>query len=111
LKPRKALKATMGISNEEDIEHAQFWIDSEPPHASRDRYFNTALYEYKLACGGSLSIQNCACSMSSSLLIHANLYSYSAVLKYRSREEKLGMEHPIIEGKERQGGRTDPGSS
>jgi hypothetical protein len=28
-----------------------------------------ALYEYKLACGGSLSIQNCACSMSSSLLI------------------------------------------
>lgn len=65
LKPRKALKATMGINNEEDIEHAQFWIDSEPPHA--------------------------------------NLYSYSAVLKYRTREEKPGMEHPIIEGKERHG--------
>ncbi|GAA5984594.1 hypothetical protein JCM10908_003414 [Rhodotorula pacifica] len=66
LKPRKALKATMGINNEEDIEHAQFWIDSEPPHA--------------------------------------NLYSYSAVLKYRSREEKLGMEHPIVEGKEHHAG-------
>ncbi|GAA5863156.1 hypothetical protein JCM3774_001439 [Rhodotorula dairenensis] len=65
LKPRKALKATMGINNEEDIEHAQFWIDSEPSHA--------------------------------------NLYSYSAVLKYRTREEKLGTEHPIIEGKERHG--------
>lgn len=62
LKPRKALKATMGISNEEDIEHARFWIDSEAPHA--------------------------------------NLYAYSGVLRYRSREEKLGMEHPIVEGKE-----------
>lgn len=60
LKPRKALKATMGIVNEEDIEHARFCVDSEPPNA--------------------------------------NLYSYSAVLRWRSREEKLGTEHPIIEG-------------
>ncbi|BGP19449.1 hypothetical protein JCM10213_006269 [Rhodosporidiobolus nylandii] len=64
LKPRKALKATMGIGNEEDIEHARFWIDSEPPHA--------------------------------------NLYSYNAVLKYRSKEEKVGMEHPVVEHHVRQ---------
>ncbi|GAA6022484.1 hypothetical protein JCM10207_008529, partial [Rhodosporidiobolus poonsookiae] len=59
LKPRKALKATMGIQNEEDVEHAQFWVDSEPPHA--------------------------------------NLYSYNAVLKWRSKEDKIGMEHPVVE--------------
>lgn len=51
----------MGITNEEDVEHAQFWIDSEAPHA--------------------------------------NLYSYNAVLKYRTSGDKIGMEHPIIEGK------------
>ena len=61
LKPRKSLKGTMGISNEEDIEHAQFWVDSEPPHA--------------------------------------NLYSYNATLKYRTRSEQLGMEHPIQQGR------------
>lgn len=61
LKPRRALKATMGVNNEEDVEHARFWVDSEPPHA--------------------------------------NLYSYNAVLKYRSRGEKIGREHPVIEGK------------
>lgn len=67
LKPRKSLKATMGIGNEEDIEHAQFWIDSEPPHA--------------------------------------NLYSYNAVLKYRTQSEQLGMEHPITEGRAREMGK------
>ncbi|BGO94943.1 hypothetical protein NBRC10512_000622 [Rhodotorula toruloides] len=66
LKPRKALKATMGIANEEDVEHARFWVDSEPPHA--------------------------------------NLYSYNGVLRWRSREEKLGLEHPIIEGRTRDQG-------
>ena len=66
LKPRKSLKATMGIGNEEDVEHARFWIDSEPPHA--------------------------------------NLYSYNGVLRWRSKTDKLGMEHPIIEGGERSDG-------
>ncbi|KPV72527.1 uncharacterized protein RHOBADRAFT_55632 [Rhodotorula graminis WP1] len=66
LKPRKSLKATMGIGNEEDVEHARFWIDSEPPHA--------------------------------------NLYSYNGVLRWRSKPDKLGMEHPIIEGGERSDG-------
>ena len=66
LKPRKSLKATMGIGNEEDIEHARFWIDSEPPHA--------------------------------------NLYSYNGVLRWRSKGDKLGMEDPIIEGRERDDG-------
>ncbi|GAA6043079.1 hypothetical protein JCM8097_008410, partial [Rhodosporidiobolus ruineniae] len=63
LKPRKALKATMGIGNEEDVEHAQFWVDSEPPHA--------------------------------------NLYSYNAVLRWRSKEDKVGMEHPVVEHAQR----------
>jgi phospholipid-translocating ATPase len=62
LKPRKALKATMGIANEEDVEHAKFWIDSEPPHA--------------------------------------NLYSYNGVLRWMSKEERPGMEHPVIEHRE-----------
>ncbi|GAA5832129.1 hypothetical protein JCM5353_008080 [Sporobolomyces roseus] len=66
LKPRKSLKATAGIANEEDIEHAQFWVDSEAPHA--------------------------------------NLYSYNGVLRYRAKEEKPGMEHPVIEGREREMG-------
>ncbi|GAA5983570.1 hypothetical protein JCM5350_004867 [Sporobolomyces pararoseus] len=63
LKPRKSLKGTAGIANEEDVEHAQFWVDSEAPHA--------------------------------------NLYSYNGVLRWRSKEEKPGMEHPVTEGRER----------
>lgn len=66
LKPRRSLKATMGIGNEEDVEHAQFWVDSEAPHA--------------------------------------NLYSYNAVLKYRTRGDTIGMEHPVMEGKSLDGG-------
>ncbi|KAK4057352.1 phospholipid transporting ATPase [Microbotryomycetes sp. JL221] len=62
LKPRKSLKATMGISNEEDVEHAKFWVECEAPHA--------------------------------------NLYSFNGVLKYRVAGDKLGTEHPIVEGKE-----------
>ena len=62
LKPRRSLKATMGIGNEEDVEHAQFWVDSEPPHA--------------------------------------NLYSYNGVLRYTTRGEQLGREHPIVEHRE-----------
>ncbi|KAN0065197.1 phospholipid transporting ATPase [Thecaphora frezii] len=38
LKPRKSLKATMSIQSEEDLEHARFVIDSEPPHANLYSY-------------------------------------------------------------------------
>lgn len=38
LKVRKCLKATVGIQTEEDIEHARFVIDSEPPHANLYSY-------------------------------------------------------------------------
>ncbi len=38
LKVRKALKATMGIQSEEDLEHARFVIDSEAPHANLYSY-------------------------------------------------------------------------
>ncbi|KAM0786967.1 hypothetical protein ACM66B_002385 [Microbotryomycetes sp. NB124-2] len=62
LKPRKSLKATMGINNEEDVEHARFWVECEAPHA--------------------------------------NLYSFNGVLKYRLSGDKLGTEHPIVEGKQ-----------
>ncbi|KLO12310.1 phospholipid-translocating P-type ATPase [Schizopora paradoxa] len=34
LKPRKSLKATSSLQSEEDIEHASFVLDSEPPHAN-----------------------------------------------------------------------------
>lgn len=64
LKPRKSLKATMGIANEEDIEHARFWVDAEAPHA--------------------------------------NLYSFNGLLKYRSRGDDVGREHPVIEGRQRE---------
>ncbi|KAM0746086.1 phospholipid-translocating P-type ATPase [Meredithblackwellia eburnea MCA 4105] len=44
LKPRKSLKATMGIGNEEDVEHARFWIDSEAPHANLYSYNGVLKY-------------------------------------------------------------------
>lgn len=50
LKPRRCLRATMGIQAEEDIEHAKFILDSEPAHA--------------------------------------NLYAYSAILRYWQRDAK-----------------------
>ncbi|KAF8528473.1 phospholipid-transporting ATPase 1 [Hysterangium stoloniferum] len=34
LKPRHSLRATSSIVSEEDIEHASFVVDSEPPHAN-----------------------------------------------------------------------------
>lgn len=34
LKPRRALRATTSITSEEDMEHASFVVDSEPPHAN-----------------------------------------------------------------------------
>lgn len=38
LKVKKCLKATIGIQTEEDVEHARFVIDSEPPHANLYSY-------------------------------------------------------------------------
>ncbi|PWN43226.1 phospholipid-translocating P-type ATPase [Ceraceosorus guamensis] len=49
LKARKCLKATMGIQTEEDIEHARFIIDSEPPHANLYSY--NALLKYLAPAG------------------------------------------------------------
>lgn len=38
LKVKKCVKATAGIQTEEDVEHARFIIDSEPPHANLYSY-------------------------------------------------------------------------
>lgn len=51
LKVRKALKATTGIQSEEDIEHARFIIDSEPPHANLYSY--NGLLKYTASKSGS----------------------------------------------------------
>nr|ODN93929.1 phospholipid-translocating ATPase [Cryptococcus depauperatus CBS 7841] len=44
LKIRRALKATNSISSEEDLEHAHFVIDSEPPHANLYSYNGVLKY-------------------------------------------------------------------
>lgn len=44
LKPRKSLKATGSITSEEDIEHASFYIDSEPPHQNLYLYNGVLRY-------------------------------------------------------------------
>ena len=44
LKVRKALKATSSIMSEEDLEHAHFAIDSEPPHANLYTYNGVLKY-------------------------------------------------------------------
>lgn len=44
LKPRRALKATLGIQHEEDVEHSEFVIDSEPPHANLYSYNGVLKY-------------------------------------------------------------------
>ncbi|KAG8839086.1 hypothetical protein FRC18_000965 [Serendipita sp. 400] len=45
LKPRKSLKATSMISSEEDVEHASFIVDSEPPHPNL--YLYNAVLRYQ----------------------------------------------------------------
>ncbi|KIK63428.1 hypothetical protein GYMLUDRAFT_41114 [Collybiopsis luxurians FD-317 M1] len=45
LKPRKSLKATMGISSEEDIERSSFYLDSEPPHQNLYLYHGVLRYK------------------------------------------------------------------
>ncbi|KZO97443.1 phospholipid-translocating P-type ATPase [Calocera viscosa TUFC12733] len=47
LKPRKSLKATSSISSDEDLEHASFVIDSEPPHANLYTYQGVLRYSNK----------------------------------------------------------------
>ncbi|WVR06439.1 hypothetical protein IAU60_003470 [Kwoniella sp. DSM 27419] len=44
LKIRRALKATSAINSEEDLEHAKFVIDSEPPHANLYTYNGVLRY-------------------------------------------------------------------
>lgn len=44
LKPRRSIKSTRGILNEEDLEHAHFLIDSEPPNANLYAYNATLRY-------------------------------------------------------------------
>ncbi|CAG7850226.1 Putative phospholipid-transporting ATPase C24B11.12c [Serendipita indica DSM 11827] len=44
LKPRKSLLATNSMVSEEDIEHASFLIDSEPPHANLYLYNGVLRY-------------------------------------------------------------------
>ena len=48
LKIRKALKATVSIQSEEDLEHAQFSLDSEPPHANLYSYNGVLRYHSDL---------------------------------------------------------------
>lgn len=61
LKPRKSIRSTQAIVNEEDLEHAHFLIDSEAPNA--------------------------------------NLYAYNATLRYWTKDEREGREHPLTEGR------------
>ncbi|EGG00206.1 putative aminophospholipid translocase [Melampsora larici-populina 98AG31] len=44
LKPRKSIKSTKSIANEEDLEHSHFLIDSEPPNANLYAYNATLKY-------------------------------------------------------------------
>lgn len=45
LKPRRSCKASIAIRNEEDIEHARFWVDSEPPNANLYSYNAVLKYD------------------------------------------------------------------
>lgn len=53
LKPRKGLNATAGISGEEDLDHARFVVDSEPPHANL--YLYNGVLRYEVREGGGTS--------------------------------------------------------
>lgn len=44
LKPRKSIKATASIRSEEDLAHAHFVLDSEPPHANLYSYNGVLRY-------------------------------------------------------------------
>lgn len=49
LKPRRSLKATSSLQSEEDIEHASFILDSEPPHANLYLYNGVLRFRDKLS--------------------------------------------------------------
>ncbi|KAG8905464.1 hypothetical protein FRB99_008905 [Tulasnella sp. 403] len=51
LKPRRSLKATSSISSEEDLEHAAFILDSEPPHANLYNY--NGVLHYRARANGN----------------------------------------------------------
>ncbi|KAJ8082391.1 phospholipid transporting ATPase [Marasmius tenuissimus] len=50
LKPRKAVKSTMSISSEDDLERSSFVLDSEPPHPNL--YLYHGILRYKDAVSG-----------------------------------------------------------
>lgn len=52
LKPRKSLTATSSLLSEEDIEHARFLVDSEPPHANLYLYNGVLKYRSALPTPG-----------------------------------------------------------
>jgi len=56
LKPRKSLRGTIGIQAEEDAEHAEFYVDSEPPHANLYS-FNAVLHYKTRSANGGKSIE------------------------------------------------------
>lgn len=56
LKPRKSLRGTMSIQAEEDAEHAEFVIDSEPPHANLYSY-NAVLHYTARSADGSKGVE------------------------------------------------------
>ncbi|KAG8963186.1 hypothetical protein FRC03_003280 [Tulasnella sp. 419] len=47
LKPRRSLKATSSITSDEDLEHASFVLDSEPPHANLYTYSGVLRYRVR----------------------------------------------------------------
>ncbi|TDL16037.1 phospholipid-translocating P-type ATPase [Rickenella mellea] len=52
LKPRKSLRATSSISAEEDVEHASFVLESEPPHQNLYLYNGVLTYTSRSPSGG-----------------------------------------------------------
>ena len=52
LKPRKSLNATSSLQSEEDVEHARFLVDSEPPHANLYLYNGVIKYQSALPTPG-----------------------------------------------------------
>jgi phospholipid-translocating ATPase len=55
LKPRKSLKATSSLQSEEDVEHASFFLDSEPPH--QNLYLYNGVLRYRSSADGRESVE------------------------------------------------------
>lgn len=58
LKPRKSLKATSSILSEEDLEHASFVLDSEPPHVNLYTYNGVLKFRTKSSPSNPSSVEN-----------------------------------------------------